>query len=118
MGLISSNKPELVESVTRDGLQALPDLEKSIKILTQLRGVGPATASGTTMFTTPHNNGIKHTAIVTAADPDIASFMADESYLAVSPGKIAYTLPSYLDYNKQLKMKASELNKAGKKRLA
>jgi len=53
-------------------------------------------------------------AIVTAASPDIASFMADESYLAVSPGKIAYTLPSYLDYNKQLSTKASELNKAGK----
>ncbi|XP_065898344.1 uncharacterized protein [Dysidea avara] len=95
MELVSNNKPELVESVTRKGLETLPNLEKSIKILTQLQGVGPATAS----------------AIVTAASPDIASFMADESYLAVSPGKIAYTLPSYLDYNKQLSIKAAELNK-------
>jgi len=46
MELISNNKPELVESVTRKGLEALPNLEKSIKILTQLQGVGPATASG------------------------------------------------------------------------
>jgi len=46
MELISSNKPELVESVTRKGLEALPNLERSIKILTQLQGVGPATASG------------------------------------------------------------------------
>jgi len=46
MELVSSNKEEQVESITRKGLEAMPDVEKSIKILSQLHGVGPATASG------------------------------------------------------------------------
>ena len=55
-------------------------------------------------------------AIVTAAFPESAAFMADESYNAVYPcSKINYTLPSYLDYLQQLKMKATELNTASKK---
>lgn len=42
--------------------------------------------------------------------------MADESYAAVYPdSKVNYTLSSYLDYLQQLRMKAKELNKAGKK---
>lgn len=100
MELVSSNKPEQVESITRKGLEAMPDVEKAIKILSQLHGVGPATAS----------------AIITAAYPECAAFMADESYIAVYPtsSKISYTLPSYLDYLQQLRLKATELNKAGK----
>lgn len=46
MELVSSNKPEQVENITRKGLEAMPDVEKAIKILNQLHGVGPATASG------------------------------------------------------------------------
>lgn len=54
-------------------------------------------------------------AIVTAAYPESAAFMADESYSAVYPDvKIQYTLANYLDYLKQLKMKAIKLSKAGK----
>lgn len=49
MELVSSNKPEQVESITRKGLEAMPDVEKAIKILSQLHGVGPATASGELM---------------------------------------------------------------------
>jgi len=41
--------------------------------------------------------------------------MADESYSAVyADSKITYTLPAYLDYLRELKKKATELNKAGK----
>lgn len=47
MELVNSNKPEQVESITCKGLEAMPDVEKAIKILSQLHGVGPATASGT-----------------------------------------------------------------------
>lgn len=46
MELVSSNKPEKVESITRKGLEAMPDVERAIKILSQLHGVGAATASG------------------------------------------------------------------------
>ena len=54
-------------------------------------------------------------AIVTAAFPEAGAFMADESYNAVyTCSNIKYTLSSYLDYLEQLKMKASELSKAGK----
>lgn len=54
-------------------------------------------------------------AIVTAAFPEAGAFMADESYSGVYKcSNIKYTLSSYLDYLQQLKMKASELNKAGK----
>ena len=54
-------------------------------------------------------------AIATAAFPESAAFMADESYNAVYPcSKINYTLTNYLDYLRQLKMKATELSKAGK----
>ena len=54
-------------------------------------------------------------AIVTAAYPESAAFMADESYNAIYPGcKISYTLSHYLEYLQQLKMKTAELNKTGK----
>lgn len=45
MKLISSNEPDKVISITKDAFQA--KWPESGKILCQLRGVGPATASGT-----------------------------------------------------------------------
>ena len=46
MELVSSNKPDQVESISSEGLEAMPNVERAIKILSQLHGVGPATASG------------------------------------------------------------------------
>jgi len=46
MELVSSNKSDQVESISSKGLEAMPNVEKAIKILSQLHGVGPATASG------------------------------------------------------------------------
>ena len=46
MELVSSNTPEQVENITSKGLEAMPDVERAIRILSQLHGVGPATASG------------------------------------------------------------------------
>ena len=112
MELVSSNKPELVENITRKGLEAMPDVEKAIKILSQLHGVGPATASGMPGLWILFN--YLSVAIVTAAYPESAAFMADESYSAVYPDcKINYTLSSYLDYLQQLQTKAKELNRTG-----
>lgn len=114
MELASSNKPEQVESITSQGLGAMPDVEKAIKILSQLHGVGPATASGQAQNLPTLLMNLLTVAIVTAAYPDSAAFMADESYNAVYPdSKINYTLVSYLAYLQQLKMKAEELSKAG-----
>lgn len=60
MELVSSNKPEQVESITSKGLEAMPDVEKAIKILSQLHGVGTATASGTlTVIKYLHNKTCK-----------------------------------------------------------
>ncbi len=44
--LIRGNSPESVESVTREGLSLLPNLKRAVEVLCQLKGVGPATASG------------------------------------------------------------------------
>lgn len=118
MELVSSNKPEQVESITSKGLEAMPNIEEAIKILSQLHGVGPATASGVLLQCQNNMYELLTVAIVTAAYPESAAFMADESYSAVHPdSKINYTLPSYLNYLQQLKRKAMELNKAGKREL-
>lgn len=46
MNLIKSNTAETVTEVTTLGFEYLPDIEKAIKKLSELKGVGPATASG------------------------------------------------------------------------
>ena len=46
LNLVESNAEELVEVCSRKAFQHLPDLGKAISALTELKGVGPATASG------------------------------------------------------------------------
>ena len=47
--LVESNSEEQVEMCSKKAFRLLPDLRKSISALTELKGVGPATASGTSM---------------------------------------------------------------------
>lgn len=55
-------------------------------------------------------------AILCAAAPDQAPFMADESVLAVPElGKLEYNLKHYLAYAKKVQTKARQLNKLGKR---
>ena len=57
-------------------------------------------------------------AILCAAAPDQAPFMADESVLAVPElGKLEYNLKHYLAYAKKIEKKVHQLNKLGKKLL-
>ena len=44
--MVKENSREEVEGVTKKGLAALPDLNTAITHLTNLKAVGPATASG------------------------------------------------------------------------
>ena len=44
--LVQQNTSSQVEKVTGDAIAALPNMETAIKLLTQLKAVGPATASG------------------------------------------------------------------------
>ncbi|CAI8050614.1 hypothetical protein GBAR_LOCUS27775 [Geodia barretti] len=46
MEMVRQNSPEDVEKVTGSAIGALPDLERAVRLATQLRAVGPATASG------------------------------------------------------------------------
>ncbi|XP_064407107.1 uncharacterized protein LOC135351919 isoform X2 [Halichondria panicea] len=93
--LIRENSPESVERVTRKGFSLLPNLKGAVETLCQLRGVGPATAS----------------ALLCAAAPDNAPFMADEAVMAVPGlGKLDYTLKHYLSYTEAVGDKAKELN--------
>uniref|UniRef100_A0A670ZIT2 Uncharacterized protein n=1 Tax=Pseudonaja textilis TaxID=8673 RepID=A0A670ZIT2_PSETE len=47
--LLAANPSKMVEEHTRKAFQRLPDVEAAVKELSELKGVGPATASGTKM---------------------------------------------------------------------
>ena len=44
--MVKQNTSEEVESITKEGLALLPDLNLAMTHLTKLKAVGPATASG------------------------------------------------------------------------
>lgn len=50
MNLIKSNTLRSVEVTTKAALRKLPDVEKALDHLTGLKGIGPATASGKSIF--------------------------------------------------------------------
>lgn len=88
--LVTMNSPRVVETESRKAFRALfkkDDLGASIQYLCNLKGIGPATAS----------------AIVTAAAPERAAFMADECLAAVPEIEgIDYTLQEYLEMLKHI----------------
>jgi hypothetical protein len=44
--LVESNSDEQVKSITEKAFELYPDLKSSLKMLTELKGIGPAAASG------------------------------------------------------------------------
>jgi hypothetical protein len=90
-GLIAQNDDRTVETVTRDGLALWPDVKESIKKLSELRGVGPATAS----------------LILSVAFPEDAPFFSDELFCWATADpekgepdwkkKIKYSVAEYLE---------------------
>jgi hypothetical protein len=90
-GLIAQNAPEAVERTTREGLALWPDVKASVKKLSELRGVGPATAS----------------LILSVGEPDEAPFFSDEVFCWATAEedmggvdwrrKIKYSVAEYLE---------------------
>jgi len=95
--LVTMNSPRVVEQESRKAFRALfkkDDLAAAIQYLCNLKGIGPATAS----------------AIVTAAAPDRAAFMADECLAAVPEIEgIDLTLQEYLEMLKHIRQAVQRL---------
>ncbi|XP_069496623.1 uncharacterized protein [Ambystoma mexicanum] len=96
--MVQANPGETVEACTRRAFQLLPDVGAAITELSQLKAIGPATAS----------------AVLAAGSPDTAAFLADEAVLAI-PGlpPVQYTLKYYLLYLDKVRSCVRRLKKAG-----
>jgi hypothetical protein len=92
--LVRSNDPALVERVSRDALARVPDPLAPIRKLSELSGVGPATAS----------------AIASAYAPEAYPFF-DEVAAAQVPGlgAVDFTLKYYAGYAAALRSRAAAL---------
>uniref|UniRef100_A0A8C8S243 Uncharacterized protein n=1 Tax=Pelusios castaneus TaxID=367368 RepID=A0A8C8S243_9SAUR len=93
--LVATNSSEMVESCTRKAFQLLPDVAAAITELSQLKAVGPATAS----------------AILAAGVPETVAFMADEAMESI-PGltPIQYTLKHFILYLDKILLCVKKLN--------
>ncbi|GFS71799.1 uncharacterized protein NPIL_267761 [Nephila pilipes] len=93
--LVRINTEKAVTTHSKKAFKRLPNLAGAIAMLTCLKGVGPASAS----------------AILAAAYPEQAPFMADECMLS-TPGveTMDYTVAEYLNYTMELKKKSDHLN--------
>lgn len=88
------NDSRLIKKTAQEAFAAVPDLKKPITILSELDGVGPATAS----------------AVLAAYRPDLYPFF-DEWIGKQIPelGKVAFTASYYWKYAAALREKAKEL---------
>ncbi len=95
LALVRDNDPADVAARGAEAFAALPDPRRPIARLTQLAGVGPATAS----------------AILAAVRPDIFPFF-DELVAAQIPdlGPVVFTAGYYARYAEQLRARAEALN--------
>jgi hypothetical protein len=95
--LARSNSPEEVQSASRAAFAAIPDERAPLKLLGELKGVGPATAS----------------AALAAYRPERYPFF-DDLVAAQVPGLsgIEFTLKNYLAYADALRARAAKLTAA------
>jgi len=99
INLVMINTPKAVATETRKALRKLPNLESALTNLSSLKGVG------TTMAT----------AVLAAAAPEIAPFMADECLMAIPDTEsIEYTVKEYLKYVQNIRTVVDRLNAEGK----
>lgn len=81
---------------TKKAFKKLPNIESAMTALSNLKGVGTATAS----------------ALLAAANPEIAPFMADECVQAIPEMEGSdYTAKEYLNFVNHLKNVCDRLNK-------
>jgi hypothetical protein len=92
--LVAGNEPKTVKQLSIEAFAAVPDPRRPIAILSQLAGVGPATAS----------------AVLAAFRPDIYPFF-DELVAAQIPGlgTVSFTPAYYQRYAAQLRERAERL---------
>ncbi|RUS19640.1 hypothetical protein BC937DRAFT_87166 [Endogone sp. FLAS-F59071] len=96
--LVESNTDAMVRKITSDSFAKLPNVKDSLRVIKDLKGVGPATAS----------------AILAAYSP-LIPFMSDEAMEAIpGMGKIAYVEKYYLKYLENVTAKCDELNSGQK----
>lgn len=94
--LIKVNTPRAVMNETKKAFKKLPNLEQAITALSNLKGVGTTTAS----------------ALLAAAAPDIAPFMADECLLAIPEIEgIDYTTKEYMNFVSHIQNTSDRLSK-------
>ncbi|XP_023943445.1 uncharacterized protein LOC112049682 [Bicyclus anynana] len=94
--LIKVNTPRAVMQVTKKAFKKLPNIESAMTALSNLKGVGTATAS----------------ALLAAACPDTAPFMADECIQAIPEMEGSdYTAKEYLNFVKHIRNVCDRLNK-------
>ncbi|EDW66246.2 uncharacterized protein Dvir_GJ15659 [Drosophila virilis] len=93
--LVKVNTPRAVIQETKKAFRKLPNLEQAITALSNLKGVGTTMAS----------------ALLTAAAPDSAPFMADECLMAIPEIEgIDYTTKEYLNFVQHIQATVERLN--------
>ncbi|XP_047995571.1 uncharacterized protein LOC125233559 isoform X2 [Leguminivora glycinivorella] len=94
--LIKVNTPRAVMAETKKAFRKLPNIESAMTALSNLKGVGTATAS----------------ALLAAASPEIAPFMADECLQAIPEMEGSdYTAKEYLNFVTHIQSVCDRLNK-------
>ncbi|KAI4504282.1 hypothetical protein M0802_000753 [Mischocyttarus mexicanus] len=94
--LIKVNTPRAVMAETKKAFKKLPNLEQAITALSNLKGVGTTMAS----------------ALLAAASPECAPFMADECLMAIPEIEgIDYTTKEYLKFVQHIQTTVDRLNK-------
>lgn len=93
--LVKVNTPRAVVTETKKAFRKLPNLEQAITALSNLKGVGTTMAS----------------ALLAAACPDSAPFMADECLMAIPEIEgIDYTTKEYLNFVQHIQATVARLN--------
>lgn len=96
--LVKVNTPRAVMAETKKAFKKLPNLEQAITALSNLKGVGTTMAS----------------ALLAAAAPESAPFMADECLMAIPEIEgIDYTTKEYLKFVQHIQNTVQRLNKHG-----
>lgn len=97
--LVKVNTPRAVMAETKKAFKKLPNLEQAITALSNLKGVGTTMAS----------------ALLAAASPENAPFMADECLMAIPEIEgIDYTTKEYLNFVQHIQNTVERLNKQSK----
>ncbi|CAH1098509.1 unnamed protein product [Psylliodes chrysocephalus] len=95
--LVKVNTPRAVMAETKKAFRKLPNLEQAMQALSNLKGVGTTMAS----------------ALLAAASPETAPFMADECLMAIPDIEgIDYTTKEYLKFATHINNAADRLNKS------